>query len=299
MARSSACSSLALVVSMFSAPQALAQGDPPVGLRAAGMAGAFTAVADDATAAVWNPAGLASGSFVSLIIDGSRFDRQSTLFAGFGSPPLAVTYLRSATARQSNGRNMLVTHNFGVTLVQSIGDTGVAVGTTLKAVHGVTSAEGVPSASGNAFDADVGVMVSGGLGQIGLTVRNVTQPSFGAADSPGEKIRIDRKVRGGVSIHVNNRTTVAVDAEFTKATTASGVWRDAAAGIETHPVRKLWLRGGVHWNTAGGGSGAGAAPIAAFGASYVIDGAFTADAQGSVGSDRGNSGWGIGVRFSF
>src|ERR1043166_7174466 len=92
MARSSACSSLTvLVLLVCAADPARAQGDPPVGVRAAGMAGAFTAVADDATAAVWNPAGLASGSYVSGILDGGRFDRQSAVFAGFGSPPPALT----------------------------------------------------------------------------------------------------------------------------------------------------------------------------------------------------------------
>lgn len=286
MPRPSACSSLGLLFLLLGAAPVRAQGDPPVGVRAAGMAGAFTAVADDATAAVWNPAGLASGSYISVVLGGNRFDGQSTLFTAFGSPPLALSYLRSVTAEVSNGRKILVAHNFGVTFVQSIGDTGIAVGTTLKAVHGVTSAEGVPSTSGNAFDADAGVMISGGLGQIGVAVRNIAEP-----------FDLDRKVRAGVSVHVNDRTTLAGDVEFTKATTSTGVWRDAAAGVETHPLGNLWLRGGVHWNTAGGASGA--APIAAFGASYTVKGALMADAQGSVGSARGNRGWGVGLRFSF
>ena len=281
----------------LSAAPACAQGDPPVGVRAAGMAGAFTAVADDASAAVWNPAGLASGSFVSFAIDGNHFNGQSTLFVGFGSPPLAVTYLRSATAEVSNGRNMLVTHNFGVSLVQSLGDTGFAVGTTLKYVRGITSAEAVPSRSSNAFDADVGVLFSRGIGQIGLAVRNAAEPSFAAADGSGGEIRLDRKVRAGASLHVNERTTVAGDVEFTKATTLSGVWRDAAIGVETHPLGPLWLRSGVHWNTAGGQTGA--APIAAFGASYTIRGALMAEGQASLGPAHGNRGWGLGLRFSF
>src|SRR5512140_3040954 len=151
MSRSSAYTALTLLLlSIALAAPARAQGDPPVGIRAAGMAGAFTAVADDATAAVWNPAGLASGSYVSLAIDGNQFDRQSAFFAGFGSPPLALTYARSATAGLSTGRNTLVAHNFGVSLVQSIGDTGLAVGTTLKLVHGVTTGTGVASTSANA-----------------------------------------------------------------------------------------------------------------------------------------------------
>jgi hypothetical protein len=261
------------------------------------MAGAFTAVADDTSAAAWNPAGLASGSFVSLAIDGNHFNGQSTLFAGFGSPPLALTYLRTATAGLSSSRNMLVTHDFGVSLVQSLGDTGIAIGTTLKYVRGITSAEAASSRSSNAFDADVGVMISRGVGQIGLAVRNAAEPSFAAADGSGKEIRLNRKVRAGASLHVNERTTLAGDVEFTKATTISGVWRDAAIGVETHPVGPLWLRSGVHWNTAGGETGA--APIAAFGASYTIRGALMADGQASVGSAHGNRGWGLGLRFSF
>ena len=40
-----------------------------VGTRAQGMGGAFVAVADDATASWWNPAGLASGATVSVVYD--------------------------------------------------------------------------------------------------------------------------------------------------------------------------------------------------------------------------------------
>jgi hypothetical protein len=263
------------------------------------MAGAFTAVADDASATVWNPAGLASGRFFSLALDGSSFDGQSAQFVGMGTPPLGLTYYRSATGAVGNSRNSLVAHNFGVSLVQSLGDTGVAVGTTVKLVHGVTSSPAAASLSANKFDADVGVMVSRGLGQVGLTVRNLAQPSF---DVPGgaATIRLDRKVRGGAAVHLAGEITIAGDVEFTTATTASGVWRDAAVGVESHPLPKAWFRGGVHWNTAGGGpGGTGTAPIAAFGASYAIRGGLAADAQGSVGSARGNRGWGVGVRMSF
>src|SRR4026209_1125163 len=40
-----------------------------VGTRAAGMGGAFVAVADDASATYWNPAGLALGRMFSLVVD--------------------------------------------------------------------------------------------------------------------------------------------------------------------------------------------------------------------------------------
>src|SRR5262249_61422283 len=136
MCHSSVRSSLVLLLAVILPPApARAQGDPPVGVRAAGMAGAFTAVADDATAPAWNPAGLASGSYFSLAIDGNRFAHQSALFAGMSTPPLGVSYWRTATAELNNSRNTLVAHNFGVSLVQSLGDTGVPIATTLELVR--------------------------------------------------------------------------------------------------------------------------------------------------------------------
>jgi len=293
MHRPSCLSSLLVLVT---ASAAFAQGPPPAGVRAAGMAGAFTAVADDATAAAWNPAGFASGSFASLAVDGNSFDHQSSLFAGIGTPPLGISYSRTATDGLSSGRNGLVAHNVGVSVVQSLGDTGLAVGTTLKLVHGVVS-NGSSSTASNAFDADIGVMLSGALGQLGLTVHNVARPRFAAPDAAGD-VRLDRRVRGGAALHLLQRTTIAADVEFTTSRTPGGSWRDAAIGVETHPARKTWIRGGVHWNTSGG-SGSGAAPIGCLGGSYALRGAILADVQASVGSSRGNRGWGAGIRFVF
>src|SRR5215212_8798922 len=49
-----------------------AQSSELVGVRALGMAGAFTAVADDSTATWWNPAGLAGGAYFNGIIEYDR-----------------------------------------------------------------------------------------------------------------------------------------------------------------------------------------------------------------------------------
>ena len=43
-----------------------------VGTRAQGMGGAFVAVADDATATWWNPAGLATGAYFSSVVELGR-----------------------------------------------------------------------------------------------------------------------------------------------------------------------------------------------------------------------------------
>src|SRR5262245_61737355 len=60
---------MVLLLGLLRARPAAAQAEPAVGVRAAGMGGAFTAVADDGSASFWNPAGLASGSLVSVTLD--------------------------------------------------------------------------------------------------------------------------------------------------------------------------------------------------------------------------------------
>src|SRR5215470_18250942 len=61
-----------------------------VGARAQGMAGAFVAVSDDATATWWNPAGLATAlSFVDLT---AEIDQHGTRAVAVGFPSLGVSY---------------------------------------------------------------------------------------------------------------------------------------------------------------------------------------------------------------
>jgi hypothetical protein len=261
----------------------------PVGVRAAGMGRAFTAVADDASAVYWNPAGLGSGAFLSLVLDRNVLDQSSATLVALAASPLGFAYYRTATAPLEKGQDTLVTHHTGVTIVQGLGSSSVVVGGTLKWVHG--DASGVSS---NKFDMDVGIKATGGLASVGLSVRNVLQPEF---DAPGRTIRLDRAVRAGVSFHLRKDTSVAADVDLTKSVTALGNWREIAVGVENQLSRKASTRAGVHWNSAGGN--AGAAPIGTVGASYSIYGSALADVQYSYGSDHGDRGWGAGLRFVF
>jgi hypothetical protein len=277
----------ALACLLLSAGFAAAQ-ESPVGVRAAGMAGAFTAVADDGSAVYWNPGGLASGAFFSLVLDHNSVDDGSGTLIALGTPPVGLSYYRTATGELATGRNLLVAHHAGVTLVQSLADR-LAVGATLKLVHGVASAF-----STNKVDADVGILATGSLARIGLTIRNLAAPEFRA---PGGVIRLHRQVRAGVAVNIGRGATVAADLDLINVGTSRGDWRDVAIGAEDHVVRKAWLRGGIHWNAAGGG--APTAPIASLGGTYAIYGRTLADAQVSVGSEDGNRGWGVGLRFVF
>ena len=268
-----------------------AQPEPPVGVRAAGMAGAFTAVADDASAVVWNPAGLASGSFFSLVLDHNSVDQGSGTLLALGTPPLGLSYYRTSLEAGSDPRRSLTLHHAGVTVLQSLTERFV-VGGTLKLVHGDVSTGGA-SISTNRFDTDLGFVAKGSLGRIGLSVRNLTAPEF---DTPeGGTARLDRRVRAGVAVNISARSLVAADFDLTTADTPRGEWREAAIGGEANPVKLVWVRGGVRWNTADGPS----APVGSVGASVAVYGSTLADVQVSFGSEDGNRGWGAGLRFVF
>src|SRR5919108_4539707 len=78
-----------------------------IGTRAEGMGGAFVAVADDASAAYWNPAGIATGATFDLQVspasvrrgedrpDLRRTPERSTVFVGAAMPVMALSYYRT------------------------------------------------------------------------------------------------------------------------------------------------------------------------------------------------------------
>ena len=158
-------SALAAVLVIVSPGEVRAQLYEDVGTRAQGMSGAFVAVANDATAVWWNPAGLATGPYFDALIERGRVTQPESPIAtdparratvtGFALalPSLGFSYYRlrvSQTAprdstepllqsRQDDGgvaqvRSRAFTQ-FGVTLDQSLLD-HLVVGSTLKVVRG-------------------------------------------------------------------------------------------------------------------------------------------------------------------
>jgi hypothetical protein len=168
----------ALVAVGLSASSAAAQS--PIGTRAAGMAGAFVGVADDATAVYWNPAGLATGALASFVfnygIEDTFSDLDAALRAGhretagiiaLSLPPLGLTYYRmgdyatgpleaavtNSVSREEVRRSIqaVVTTTVGATVLQSITDY-LVVGTTLKLVRGEAARSSIGrSTSGEAL----------------------------------------------------------------------------------------------------------------------------------------------------
>lgn len=138
-----------------------------IGTRAIGMGGAFVAVADDATAAYWNPAGLTTGAFFSLLVDHTstqtRLDpskpdspgtAQAGIIVGLSTNTRALSYYRlrinqierspdAAVSADPAGRDQwgeatlrsVVTHNMALTGAQLMYP-GVSVGSTVRYVRG-------------------------------------------------------------------------------------------------------------------------------------------------------------------
>jgi len=311
-----------------------------IGTRAAGMSGAFVAVADDASAAYWNPAGFASGSFFSLALDRTsastdageiRAGSRSGWLLALGAPALGLSYYRlrgtviepaTPTAEASPDRNLadasslsvrtLVSHHAGATLVQSIAP-GVAVGATLKLVRGIAAADvragedresllddgGALLGRGSSrFDADLGIMATFGRVKGGLTVRNLTQPEFDTTIE-GQALTLERQVRAGIAFVPVPGWTLAADADLVRTTGISGgEARDVAFGGEGRVARRIFVRAGTRFNTAGDG-GAGRSASVSAGASYAVTASVMVDGHVTSGAASAGRGWGIAARFVY
>src|ERR1700704_2735214 len=80
---------VSLVSFVFMAAPLAAQTTDTIGVRAQGMGGAFTAVADDATASWWNPAGMAGGAYFNALLESGRRQEPSSDRTAAGDPQRA------------------------------------------------------------------------------------------------------------------------------------------------------------------------------------------------------------------
>jgi hypothetical protein len=320
---------LAGALALAAGPPASAQSFEVLGTRASGMGGAFVAVADDATAVYWNPAGLVlGGSYFGLIVDSSRGQsqpddsglagRRSANIIAVSTPPLGLSYYRlDATTLTPDPPGeptvrlqQLVTHHTGVTFVQSL-TSHLAISSTLKWVHGVTAtglvpsgdrddvldeADDLPDTSTNRFDADIGVMASFGTVRAGLTVRNASEPEFDTLD--GDPIELKRQTRAGIAYVGVPSLIVAADIDIERSVGSLGEVRNLAAGAEARLWPRASFRTGFRFNTLSDQPG-GRAHAYSLGASVVTYRSFVVDAHVTLGSEAADRGWGIAGRLSY
>ena len=332
----------AAAVCALSAPGVTnAQSFDVIGSRAAGMGGAFVGVADDASAVYWNPAGLAGGSYFSLVLDGGtreaipdgtvRGSKQSTFLLAASMPALGLSYyrLRHSVAGPEPlilpdagqpappivgtpfvGVQTLVTHQAGVTLVQSLTQ-NIAVGSTLKVVRGIAFTRiSEPSSAEEALDADdpegrgttrvdldFGVMATVGKLKAGMTLRNLREPEFTSEE--GQTLRLERQARAGASYRLLPGLVLASDFDLLKGTDAFGERLDAAFGLEGRVVRRGWVRTGFRFNMLDDDRGVGNRRAFTAGATFAVTASVMLDGLVISAGDHGGSGWGISGRFVY
>lgn len=211
-----------------------------VGVRAQGMSGAFVAVADDATASWWNPAGLATGTSLSAVVERGRTTEPviapvdgpaarttfNTMALAF--PALALSYYRlriseiappPTTAGSSEDRQdqrnsgtsvrSVAISQFGTTVGQSLGD-HLVIGTTLKLLRAgavVVSPDGTDAlddadAAGVARQtrADVDVGAMANFGHVRLGLTVRNMFKPSFGDAGADRLTLGRQVRVGLAV---------------------------------------------------------------------------------------------------
>lgn len=228
-----------LLLLLVTARHVGAQQFESVGTRALGMGGAFVAVADDATAGYWNPAGIATGPTFNVLLDwaadgrGSDGERElgthtsaadgSAQMIALGLPVFGASYyrIRTTSIRPGTSRaeppgaviDSLVTHQIGATFAQTV-FADLVVGTTLRVVRGIVASGSVPGErvrdvlaaaadlegrGTTTFDLDFGALWSFGSGRIGVSVRNLREAAFDAPSRTDAPLRLQRLARVGAA----------------------------------------------------------------------------------------------------
>jgi hypothetical protein len=270
-----------------------------VGVRAQGLGGAFVALADDATASWWNPAGLNAGGLFSGILEATQLQTGDPASRGFALsiPSLALSYYRlpisgirpvgGSTGPTSPGRKDVGDLSlFGVTVGQSTGDR-LVVASTLKLVRGIGDTQG---------DVDLGVIGRAGHVRLGLVARNLTRPSFGSGP---DRVELERQFRVGAAWVSDTGgpggVSLTLDADLTKTGTVAGDARHVAAGAELWAAnRRAAVRGGVAVNTVGDPRASGS-----IGVSLAVRRGTYVDGQITRGGDGARRGWGLGLRVAY
>ena len=220
--------------------------------RSAGMGNAFTAVANDAWAAFYNPAGLAQLGQYQAGIGYQRPFGLSFFNSVFGSAvmPLPGDYgtisvsiesfgVKYKGTTLSNETTAMLSHGFY--LLNDI-HTSLSIGYNLKFYHMSlgTSVEGAELGSGGTVGMDVGVMASiYKRTYLGLFVYNINNPRLGVETSED----LPRRVVVGAAYrpYTGLTTSISVDQSL-------GAEMQVEAGFEFQLVEMLALRLGASSN---------------------------------------------------
>jgi hypothetical protein len=323
---------------VISAPlTAAAQDSEAVGIRAQGMGGAFTAVADDSTASWWNPAGLASGPFFNLILEASSTRqpgeggaipawRGTSRGFSIAYPALALSYYRlrvseiqpvgstagTGGSREDTGAESvrlrsLIRHQFGATVGQSLGAHFV-LASTLKLVRAGAAADVQSQRTGSieaAEEFDPGTethagMDVGAMARLGVVTLGLTVRN---ATQPrfGEGDRtftLARHARAGVAVSSTAASaTITVDADL-DLTRSERVFGEERRFGAGAEVWMLSRRVGLRGGVSGNTLGRVRATPSG-GISVALRPGMYVDAHLRGGTDDGARSWGSALRVTF
>jgi len=217
-----------------------------VGARALGMGGAFTAIADDATAAYWNPAGLAKIENIEatfMYAANMAVDRQLNYFAyaqWLGVGGLGVSWLNAGMMdmphRDGSGTS-LGTDDYGDNAIMfsygmEVGS--MMLGGTAKILH-----QNVMGTTETGFGADVGGLlnVTDNV-TAGLMIRDVGS-QYGEVDVP-----LNWRVGTAVKA-LDGGLTIGFDADKVQNQDHFRIHLGAEYGMEVHPGYHAFFRTGV------------------------------------------------------
>jgi hypothetical protein len=293
-----------------------------VGERALGMGGAFVAVADDATAVAWNPAGLATGRLAGMTIGWHQLQlgnqdaapapgarRQRTTLTSFGTLPLGLslnTIDVSEIVTASDGS--LETRTFhanvwGVSLLQTVFP-DVVVGGTVKLLRGgqavapvgaATAGDALASAGDadiarhTTMDFDLSAMANAPKLRIGLLLKNLRSPQFSEDPDAGRPLK--RQGRIGVAFLPVDGVTLAMDLDLNTVDLMGGLRRMCAVGGEAALGSRLSVRSGIRWSVKGAHD-----PIGSIGASVRLSRAFWIDGHYAGGKTDEAREMGVALR---
>ena len=233
------------------------------GARSIGMGGAFTAIADDATATVWNPAGLGSAADLSLNFSTQQLDldRSHNFIAltkalgSAGSIGLAVTNAGVSGIQQYDANERYGgTFNYSAnaySLSYGIGFGNFGIGLTGRMLADNFGAEGVESQSGFG-GVDIGLM--GHALHIDVGEEKVPTFHYGlAAKYLGAALGDDTvpmviSVGAAYNLYMGNVVTFAADIEQEMVNldeSAVSLRLGAEYTIVTYKSTALAIRGGV------------------------------------------------------